>query len=86
MAAAANEGSPVFSGRALEDFAKVDGLADHIRARGGASFGECRDFGRSVIENLTGAPPDILAQEPAENPRVPLRFGGIAAVTAGRIV
>jgi hypothetical protein len=86
MAAAANEGTPVFSGRALEEFAKVDGLADHIHARGSASFGECRDFGRRVVENLTGAPPHILAQEPAENLRALLRFGGIAAVTAGSIV
>jgi hypothetical protein len=86
MAAAAEEGSPVFSGKALEDFSRVEGLADHIHARGRASLSECQDFGRRVIESLPGVPRGILTQDPSENLRALLRFGGIASVTAGSIV
>lgn len=52
IASTAEQGSPVFSAPALETWISIDGLADILRRRERATFGECRRLAQCLEHSL----------------------------------
>lgn len=50
-ALSASSGTPAYSSAAIENAMSMPGLASHIDRREQASFAECRDFGKKILEH-----------------------------------
>jgi hypothetical protein len=85
MGAAANEGLPLFSSKALEEFCDIDGLALHIQNRQTAPINACKQIAQKVVSNLSALAPDVLMEDTTKNLLALFAFGGVAAATAGEI-
>lgn len=86
MAAAANQGQPLFASRALERFCGVEGFAAHIQSRQNATLFECQEMGRRVISSIEGTPVGILHANSKSDLRILLNLGGVGTATAGAII